>query len=70
MDDNLNMNNIYFDSIVSHICPSELLFNKANASDTEAACLDVHLSISNYIVSSKMYNKRDDFDFEIVHFAF
>ena len=30
----------------------------------------MHLSISNDIVSTKIYNKRDDFDFEIVNFPF
>ena len=46
------------------------MLNKANASDTEAAFLDLHLSISNDIVSTKIYDKRDDFDFEIVNFPF
>ena len=32
--------------------------------------LDLHLSISNDIVSTKIYDKRDDFDFEIVNFPF
>ena len=32
--------------------------------------LDLHLSISNDIVSTKIYDKRDDFDFEIVNFSF
>ena len=30
----------------------------------------MHLSISNDIVSTKIYDKRDDFDFEIVNFPF
>ena len=30
----------------------------------------MHLSISNDIVSIKIYDKRDDFDFEIVNFPF
>ena len=55
--------------MVSQIYPSELQLNKANASDTEAAFLDLHLSISNDIVSTKIYDKRD-FDFEIVNFPF
>ena len=38
--------------------------------DTEAAFLDLHLSISNDIVSTKIHDKRDDFDFEIVNFPF
>ena len=56
--------------MVSQIYPSELRLNKANTSDTEAAFLDLHLSISNDIVSTKIYDKRDDFDFEIVNFPF
>ena len=68
LDDILNINNVYFDNMVSQIYPSELQLNKANASDTEAAFLDLHLSISNDIVSTKIYDKLDDFDFEIVNF--
>ena len=30
----------------------------------------MHLSISNDFVSTKIYDKRDDFDFEIVDFPF
>ena len=56
--------------MVSQIHPSELQRNKANTYDTKAAFLDLHLSISDYIVSTKMYDKRDDFDFEIVNFPF
>ena len=54
--------------MVSQIYPSEVQLNKANTSDTEAAFSDLHLSISNDIVSTKIYDKRDDFDFEIVSF--
>ena len=35
-----------------------------------APLLTLHLSISNDIVSTKIYDKRDDFDFEIVNFPF
>ena len=70
MDDILNINNVYFDNMVSQIYPSELQLNKANASDTDAAFLDLHLSISNDSVSIKIYNKLDDFDFKIVNFPF
>ena len=45
--------------------PPELQLNKANTSDTEAPFLDLHLSISNGFVSSKIFmGKRDDFDFD------
>ena len=56
--------------MVNQIYPSELQLNKANTSDTEAPFLDLHLSISNGFVSSKIYDKRDDFDFDIVIFPF
>ena len=69
-DDILNIENVYFENMVSQIYPSELQLNKANTSDTKAAFLDLHLSNSNDIVSTKIYNKRDDFDFEIVNFSF
>ena len=49
---------------------SEIQLNKANTSDTKAAFFYLHLSISTDIVSTKIYDKRDDFDFEIVNFPF
>ena len=49
---------------------TERQLNKANSSDTEAAFLDLHLSIVDRFVSCKIYDKRDDFDFEIVNFPF
>ena len=70
LDDILNIYNVYFDTMVSQIYPLELQLNKANTSDTKVAFLDFHLSISNGIVSTKIYDKRDDFDFEIVNFPF
>ena len=66
----LNIKYVYFDNMVSKIYPSELQFNKVNTFDTESAFLDLHLSISNDIVSTKIYDKRGDFDFEIVNFPF
>ena len=54
----------------SQIYPSELQLNKVNTSDTEASFLDLYLSISNDIVSTKIYDKRDDFNFDIVNFPF
>ena len=36
LDNILNINNVYFDNMVSQIYPSELQLNKANTSDTEA----------------------------------
>ena len=56
--------------MVSQKYPSERQLNNANISDTKAAFLDLRLSISNDIVSTKICDKRDVFDFEIVNFSF
>ena len=53
--------------MVNRIYPAEL---QLNSSDTEAPFLDLNLSISNGTVSTKIYDKRDDFDFGIVNFPF
>ena len=39
-------------------------------SDTEASFLDLHLSISDGFIETKIYDKRVDFDFDIVNFPF
>ena len=43
---------------------------KDDISDTEAPFLDLNRFVSNGFVSSKIYDKRDDFDFDIVNFPF
>ena len=58
LDDLLNIDNDFFDSMANRIYPSELQLNKTNVSDAEASFLDLHLSISN------------GFDFDIVNFPF
>ena len=63
LDDLLNIDNPYFEQMVGQIYPTELQLNKANSSDTEAPIFDLNLSITNDIVSSKVYDKQDDFNF-------
>ena len=70
LDDLLNNDNPYFESMVNQIYPPELQLNKANTTDCQAPFLDLHLSIANGFVSSKIYDKQDDFDFDIVTFPF
>ena len=47
--------------MVDPIYPTELLLKKANSFDTKAPFLELDLSITNGIVSSKIYDKRDAF---------
>ena len=70
LDDLLHIDNNFFDSMVNRIYPSELQLNKANVSDAEASFLDLHLSISDVFLKTKIYDKKDDFDFDIVNFPF
>ena len=52
LDDLLNSDNNFFDSMVNQIYPSEL---QANVSDTEASFWHVHLSISDGFAMTKIY---------------
>ena len=55
LDNLLNIDNNFFDSMVNRIYPSELQLNKANVSDAEASFLDLHLSISDGFVKTKKF---------------
>ena len=70
LGDVLNIDNNFFDSMVNHNYPSELQLNTVNVSDTEALFLDLHLSISDDFGKTKLFDKRDGFDFDIVYFPF
>ena len=56
LDDFLNIDNPFFEDMVGRIYPPELQLTKAYASDTEAAFLNLHLSISDGFVSSKIFD--------------
>ena len=56
-EDILNLNNPFFDNLISSIYPKELILNKANNSDTSAAFLDLDLSIDNAKISLKNTTK-------------
>ena len=70
LDNLLNIDLIHFEHMVHRKYHAELQLDKANASDTETALLDLNLSIHNDIVSTKINDKRDDFNFDIVNFPF
>ena len=56
--------------MVSQMYPADFNLNKANTFDTETSLLDLRLSILDGFVSSKIFDKRDDFDFDSVNFPF
>ena len=70
LDDLLNIDSIYFDQMVDRIYFTELQLNRANSSDTKTPLYGLNLCISNGIVATKIYDKRDDSDFDVVNFPF
>ena len=68
LDDILNMDNQYFAALVDTIYPRELQLIKANTSDIQASFLDLNLSITGNTIHTKIYDKRDDFNFNNVNF--
>ena len=69
LDDLLDIGNPYLEGMVNRIYSPELQLNKAYTFDTKAPFWDLHydLLIPNRFISSKIYDKRDDFDFDIVN---
>ena len=49
---------------------TDLQLNKANSFDTEAPFMALGLSITNGIVSFKIYGEPDDFNYKIFDFPF
>ena len=64
----MSIDNPCFEGVVSRVCPPGLRLSRANASGARAPFLDLHLSVSGRFVSSGVYDRRDDFDFDIVGF--
>ena len=61
---NISIDNPFYEGMVNRIYPPELQLNKANTSDTEASFwIYIYLLLLDRFVSTKIYDKRDDFDF-------
>ena len=71
IDDVLSINNPKFGEYLQHIYPSELQIKETTDTARSASYLDIHLTIDdNGLLQSKIYDKRDDFNFPIVNFPF
>jgi hypothetical protein len=71
IDDVPSLNNSRFGDFVDHIYPIELEIKDTTDTDTSASYLDLHLEIdSEWRLRTKLYNKRDDFNFPIVNIPF
>ena len=71
IDDLIVFNNKKFLDYLKEIYPSQLTVEKANKSDHLADYLDLTFIIdSGGKLSTRLYDRRDDFDFHIVNFPF
>ena len=71
IDDVLSLNNSKFGEYVDRIYPSELEIKDTTETIRSASYLDLHLEIDNNgRLRTKLYDKRDDFNFPIVNFPF
>lgn len=64
MNDNIFLENIH------NIYPPELELKKENINESEATFLDLHIKIQNNEYHTCLYDKRDDFGFDIVRMPF
>ena len=58
----------YFDKYRGEIYPIFLKLNKENEDSKSATFLDLGIKVGNRQFHTTLYDKRDDFDFEIVNF--
>jgi hypothetical protein len=71
IDDVLSLTNSRFGDFVDRIYSIELEIKDTTDKDTSASYLDLHLEIdSEGWLRTKLYDKRDDFNFSIVNFPF
>ena len=59
-----------FEKHYLEIYPNELELKKENSINTETSFLDLRISISNRRFNTKLYDKRDDFGFQISRLPF
>ena len=66
-----SLNNSRFGDFIGRIYPIELEIKDITDTDRSASYLDLHLEIdSEGQLRTKLYDKRDDFNFPIVNFPF
>jgi hypothetical protein len=71
IDDVLSLNNSSIGDFVHRIDPIELKIKDTTHTDISASYLDIHREIeSEERLRTKLYDKRDDFNFPIVNFPF
>ena len=70
LDDLLNSDGTFFDSMVGRVCPSGLRLSGAGVWEAGVSFLDLNLSLSDGFVVAEVFHRRDDFGFDIVNVLF
>ena len=68
IDDLMCLNNKHFSEFIDKIYPNELELKETTESPNSASYLDVIFKVQDNQLFSKLYDKRDDFSFDIVNF--
>ena len=70
IDDLISLNNTVFESYLNQIYPPELSITKETNSDKVASYLDLLITVKDGQFHTKLYDKRDDFNFKIVNYPY
>ena len=70
IDDLISLNNSVFERYLDRIYPQELSITKETQSDKEASYLDLLISVRDEKFHTKLYDKRDSFNFNIVNYPY
>ena len=70
IDDLLTLNNPYFEAEIASIYPRELVLEKTTESRDRLSYLDICVTIVKRKYRTKIYDKREDYNFHIVNFPF
>ena len=70
IDDVLSLNNSKFSEYLEFIYPRELEIKETTETTSSASYLDCYLCLDNGKLVTRLYDKRDDFNFPIVNFPF
>ena len=70
IDDLLTLNNNKFNSVMRNIYPPELTLKRTTELDTKLPYLDVSISVRHGKFVTEVYDKRDNFNFNVVNYPF
>ena len=68
IDDVLSLKNTKFAEYLEFIYPCELKIKETTETAASSSYLDCYLYIDNRKLTTRLYDKRDDFNFPIVNF--